>query len=230
MKEKIEKLLIFTLSGFFLYGLITASQYNLTKSQIIKLNRGSLVVKKKAVRGAPWPEVTIYSVINATPEESMAVYIAFPEHKNFIPGLLKSKPSKYITPTDIYVDFEVDLAWPLANSKFTTGNKIRKLGNGSYSVKWYPVRHSAAKDCHGEIKFIPFYNKTLFIYRNFTLPKSRLASLFKGRMIKNLKRTIKAIIHRINGMKSKTEKMERYINQLNRILSGKYIYEDIMTK
>jgi len=203
-------------------------KYRFSRNEWRKLYQHKLILKKRTVKGAPWPEVKVYSLIDATPEESMAVYLAFPEQKNYIPGLVKSKPSKYISPTDIWIDFEVSLSWPLANSKFTTGNKIGKLNGGGYLLHWYPVTHTSAKECNGDIAFLPYHNRTLLIYRNFTFPNSSLAKFFKKRMYKSIKETINAIVKRIELVKkSGKTRMKRYIRNLNGALKGEYIFKGI---
>lgn len=225
-----KQIYLFLLILTFLLPLFSQDRYGLKFSKIewTKLSQRKPVLRKKKVPGAPWPEVKVYSLINASPEESMAVYFDYSEHKDYIPDLLRSDPIKYISSTDIEVSFEVSLSWPLANSKFITGNQLSKLKNGGYQIHWYPVTHTSAKDCTGEIMFLPFRRSTLLVYRNFTFPNSSLASLFKNRMFKNIKVTISAIVKRIESVKKEGGPgLAGYIRNLNKALHGEYIYKNI---
>jgi len=164
------------------------------KDEAILLNK-EFILKKKNVKKSTWPEVYVLTFIKATPKQSIAVFFAYHEHKNFIPKLLISKPVKYISPTDIHIYFEMNIPWPLSNSHFITGNRLKKLRNGGYRVKWYFVKSDSAKDSYGGVYFFSYKNKTLLVYQNFTRPKSVLAGLFKGKMLKGVKKQLELLFH-----------------------------------
>lgn len=226
MKKKLFSLLFI----FFSISLIsqTLSELGLYEKDRIRLTKNKLVLKKKKINRAPWPEVKVFAKVNATPEECAAVHFAFHDHKNFIPDLVKSEPVKYITPLNIHVYFEMNFTWSLPNSRFTTGNHLKKFGSGSYKVEWYHVKHSSAKNTSGYIAFIPFGRSTLLVYRNFTIPSSGLAGLFVKRMLKGMEKTIRSIVSRIEDIKNNhSGKMKIYKNNLKRAFKGEFIYKNL---
>ena len=198
------------------------------KDEVILLNKG-FILKKRDVKKSTWPEVYVLTFIKATPKQSIAVFFAYHEHKNFIPKLLISKPVKYISPTDIHIYFEMNIPWPLSNSHFITGNSLKKLKNGGYRVKWYFVRSDSAKDSYGGVYFLSYKNKTLLVYQNFTHPKSGLAGLFKGKMLKSVKKTVRAIVSHIEDVTSnKKDLLKKHIANLEKALNGEYVYKNLI--
>jgi len=184
-----NKLFFFVL--FFLFNtIIFASISDKSEIEMQTLLSGKLIVKKEIIKDTPWPKVTILSIINATPLESISIFTAYNEHKDFIPDLLTSKVIKEITKTDVHISFELNIPWPLSNSKYVTGNKLSREKNNSYQVKWYFVKSDSSKDNYGKVVFSPYKDKTIMEYQNFTQPKSSLAKLFKKKMIKKTKETV----------------------------------------
>jgi len=210
--------------------LLSFSDENFTLSSFDHemLKKGEPVLRKKKIEGAPWPEITVFSTIKTTPAESMGVFYAYHEHKDFLPDLLLSTPSRYISPSDLHIKFEMKIPWPLKNSRYTTGNKLSKYGNGGYRIDWYHVTSTSSKTTRGLVIFIPYKNKTLFIYRTFVHPKSKLAGMFKKKMTKEVLRSVRAIVGRIESIKkNKQERIPFYIDALERSLRGEFIYKNI---
>ncbi len=211
-----NKLFFFVL--FFLFNtIIFASISDKSEIEMQTLLSGKLIVKKEIIKDTPWPKVTILSIINATPLESISIFTAYNEHKDFIPDLLTSKVIKEITKTDVHISFELNIPWPLSNSKYVTGNKLSREKNNSYQVKWYFVKSDSSKDNYGKVVFSPYKDKTIMEYQNFTQPKSSLAKLFKKKMIKKTKETVIEIKNRIETI-SKTSKIKTYIAELKKKL------------
>lgn len=212
-----NKLFFFVL--FFLFNtIIFASISDKSEIEMQTLLSGKLIVKKEIIKDTPWPKVTILSIINATPLESISIFTAYNEHKDFIPDLLTSKVIKEITKTDVHISFELNIPWPLSNSKYVTGNKLSREKNNSYQVKWYFVKSDSSKDNYGKVVFSPYKDKTIMEYQNFTQPKSSLAKLFKKKMIKKTKETVIEIKKRIEMIR-KTSKIKTYILDLKNKLN-----------
>ncbi len=207
MKKKYIFILIFLFSIFYAYS------YKLSNTDIKTLLTGELIVKREIIADTPWPKVLIFSIINATPLESISIFTAYNEHKDFIPDLLTSKVIKEITKTDVHISFELNIPWPLSNSKYVTGNKLSRENNNSYQVKWYFVKSDSSKDNYGRVVFSQYKDKTIMEYQNFTHPTSSLAKLFKKKMIKKTKETVIEIKKRIEIIR-KTSKIKTYIAEL----------------
>ncbi|MEN8221977.1 MAG: hypothetical protein ABFR36_01855 [Acidobacteriota bacterium] len=225
MKNILFSILIL-ISGILSAG-IEGTPHVLSEKDHKKIKTGDLVIFKKKIGKTPWPELTVYSIIKAPCLDSTAVFFAYHEHKEFIPDMIKSDPSKYISPTDLHIDFEMNIPWPIKNSIHTTGNKFSRTGKG-YKIEWYNVKSSTSRDTWGSVTFLPQGSNTLFIYKTYIYPKSKLAGLFKKKMIKGVILSVKTIIERIELIKnSRPEKLPGYISAVERTLRGEFIYKNI---
>ncbi|MCK5220433.1 MAG: hypothetical protein KAR14_02555 [Candidatus Aminicenantes bacterium] len=202
-------------------------EFSLTGIDQDTLRKGELVIRTKKIEGTPWPEITVFATINTTALESCAVFYAYHEHKEFLPDLLSSVPVTYISPTDLHIKFEMKVPWPLRNSRYITGNKFSIYRDGGYRINWYHVISSSSKNTRGTVIFLPYEKRTLFIYRTFIHPKSKLAGLFKKRMLNEVLKSVKAIISRIESVNNNKEKMTGYITAVKKSLNGEYVYKDI---
>ncbi len=223
-----RKLIISALLFLFAISLKSSDTEDFKITPLIEnaLLHKRLYIKKKPIKNSPWPEITIITSIDATPLKSAAIFFAYTEHKTFIPDLIVSKPIKYISPTKLHIYFEMHLPWPLKNSHFITNNILKKLDNGGYKIQWEFVKSDSAKNSYGGVWFLPYKNRTMLIYKNYTLPKSGLAKLFKKSMYKKVKNTVKAIKNHIEKT-VKNKNLSKYIENLNKALNGEYIYKDI---
>lgn len=192
------------------------------------LKNKELTFRKQKVKGTPWPEVTVFGKIDATPLEGASVFFAYHDHKDFIPDLLRSEPVKYNSPTDVLIRFEMKISWPLKNSHYVTGNRIGKFGKEGFRIEWYHVSSTSAKDTKGEVLFFPSDGGTLLVYKTFIHPKNRAAGIFKRNMVKGVLKSVRAIITRIEFIKNNNRiHMKTYISNLQRTFRGEYIYKNI---
>ncbi len=207
--------------------LISEDKFELNELDRESIKRGELVTRTKKIEGTPWPEITVFATINTTAIKSCAVFYAYHEHKEFLPDLLSSVPVRYISPTDLHIKFEMKVQWPLRNSRYITGNKFSIYRDGGYRINWYHVISTSSKNTRGTVIFLPYEKRTLFIYRTFIHPKSKLAGLFKKRMLNEVLKSVKAIISRIESVNNNKEKMTGYITAVKKSLNGEYVYKDI---
>jgi len=121
------------------------------------------------------------------------------------------------------------LPWPLKNSKFITDNILSRTKNKGYKIQWKFVKSNTTKDSYGGVYFLPYKDKTMLIYNNYTLPKSGLAGIFKKSAFKKVRQSVIAIKNRIETtVKNRKDRLPYYIKNLHRALHGEYIYKDIV--
>ncbi len=207
---------------------LSEEKQELPKDDLFTIMKGKLVVKRTPVKGSPWPEIKITGRVKARPIESISVFYAYHEHKEFLPDLLESTPVKYVSPSDVHIKFVMDIPWPLKNSRYVTGNKVKKLGENKFAIEWYLVKSNSSKESKGSVTFLPFKGETLLIYRTFINPKSKLAGLFRKKMVKKTVKSVKEIIRWIESKKMYHPKeIKNYISLLNKTFEGDYVYKDI---
>jgi hypothetical protein len=211
----LKVLLVF---GLILYGSFVFSNTpfeELTQAERAKLTNRELIIHSKEIPKRPWPEITIFALIDILPVEAAALFSHYQDQKTYIPDLIKSDPVKKISENEIIVDFEMHTPWPLANSKYSTGNVFKKLENNGYEISWYLVKSDSLIDSKGMVQFIPYEKITLMKYKSLIYPDSKFASIFSSKAESGMSKTVQAIVTYIEETKKKNpEKIQRLINSL----------------
>jgi hypothetical protein len=188
---------------------------DLTQAEVAKLTNRELILHSKDIPKHPWPEITIFALIDASPVESAALFSNYQDHKKYIPDLVKSDPIRKIAENETIVDFEMHVPWPLANSKYSTGNVFSKSENNEYEIRWYLVQSDSLIDGKGAAQFTPYGKKTLLKYRSFIHPDSKLASIFASKAKSGIEKTVHAIVAYIEQTKRHSpDKIQKLINLL----------------
>lgn len=186
-------------------------------------NERGIVVKKKNVNKSAWPELTLYFQVDATPLQAISVFAAFEHQVNYVPGLIKSKVIKQESPILVHTEYEMDMPWPVPNSRYVHASILKQLDSETFRMEWYMVRSNSAEIVKGFAEFYPRDGKTVFKYKSFINPKSFLAGLFKKTMIKDVLTSLEAIRSEIEKQKG-TAKGNEFVGLITKALSGKFAY------
>lgn len=195
----------------------------LTDAQKDKIQKGEQVFFTENVAGSEWPRAYVYQRIEATPEESAAVFFDFERHKNFIPNLKKSKISKVIDPRTFEVDYTLKVpTFFLPDEDYTVRNQLSSYDDGaSYQIAWKLVRADTTKDSVGNVRFEALGTGTIMGYINFVKPGSSLADMVKGKAMKQVQDTAKAMRRQIETERTKErELLEEQLKALRSALSN----------
>ena len=164
----------------------------LDETQRSLLETGSQVVVLEDIEGKPWPRVSVYSRVDASPPEVAAIFFDYASAKSFVPNLLKSEVSRQISPTTAEVDYGLKV--PIFPDEFyTVRSEVRALKPEGYSIDWTLVRAVMTKHSMGSFRVEPHKEKAIFCYRNLVIPASNVAKLLRGSAIKQMKDTASAI-------------------------------------
>jgi carbon monoxide dehydrogenase subunit G len=199
------------------FGFATTPPAELNQTELVKVANKELIIHSKEVAKCPWPELTVFALIDASPVEAAAVFSNYEDQKKYIPDLVKSDPARRVAQNETIVNFEMRLPWPLANSRYSTGNIFNRLENDKYEICWYLVESDSLIDSKGTVQFIPYGNKTLLKYQAFVHPGSRLASIFSSRAKATITKTVQAIVSYIEEVRKKNpEKTQDLVNSLHK--------------
>ncbi|MFT6070919.1 MAG: hypothetical protein ACJAT2_001844 [Bacteriovoracaceae bacterium] len=187
------------------------------------LRERGFVIKKKNVNKSAWPELTFYFETDASPLEAISVFAAFEHQVNYVPGIIKSKVIKQESPILVHTEYEMDMPWPIPNSKYVHASTLKQIDAETYRMEWYMVKSNSADIVKGFAEFYPRDGKTIFKYRSFINPKSFLAGLFKKTMIKDVQTSLEAIRLEIEKLKG-TQKGREFVGLITTALSGKFAY------
>jgi hypothetical protein len=208
----------------------TPLETELTALEIKQISEREFVVKTKDVEGSPWPEITYYGIISASPLESIGLFAAYDIQKNYVPKIIESKPIKHVSPTDVQTAYELHIPFPLANAHYVHGARIFRH-DSDYELQWYMVESSSAEDVRGGAYFEAYNGKTLFRYRSYVKPKSIFGSMVKKVMMKDVHETILAIRNFIEKNKvENTPELKKYSEFVTRALNGEFVYQTIIEK
>ena len=196
----------------------------LDQTEMERLTNKELIVHSKEISKCPWPEITVFTIIDVPPVDAAALFSNYQEQKEYIPDLIKSEPAKRIAENEVIVDFEMNLPWPLSTSKYSTGNVFQKLDGNEYEISWYLVESDSLIDSKGTVRFIPYGEKTLLKYQSLIHPDSKLAFLFCSRAKSGITKTVQAIVSYLEGTKNRDpEKIQRLINALPQQIGKKQL-------
>lgn len=182
------------------------------------------VLNREMVSNAPWPKVTIYMKVAATPEEAIALFSDFERQKDYVPNLLESKVVKQLSPSEVHTKYELKMPWPLSNSHYIHGTIIDHHAS-TYSIRWYMVESDSIDKVEGKATFLSYKNQTLMIYESLIYPKSFLARLFAGSMVSDTEASTLAVKKFIEEeSKQKKESYQHSLDQLRRSLAGELVF------
>ena len=202
----------------------------LSEAEMKELMDRKFVIRTKEVPGSPWPEITYYALINASPLESIGLFAAYDIQKEYTPNILKSTPVKHVSPTDVHTEYELHIPFPLSNAHYVHGARIFKH-ESDYEIEWYMVESSSSEDVHGGAYFQNANGKTLLRYRTYVKPKSIFGSLVKKMMLKDVEKSIVAIRDFIEKtVKDNSALSSKYSEFITRALRGEFVYQTIIDK
>lgn len=190
----------------------------LDSAQKATLKKGSQVVVIEDIKGKPWPRVTIYKLVGATPEEVAAVFFDYEDNKSFVPNLLKSEISRRISPQSSEVDYGVDVPI-LPDEYYTVRNTITRIAPDQYRIDWKLVRAVQTKDSVGSFRIEPYEDQTLICYQNLVTPGSSMAGLLRKTAISQMKDAATAIAQRAETLKTRNpEQLKKQVEELRAAL------------
>ncbi len=202
----------------------------LSPAELARVTTREFVVKTEDVKDSPWPEITYYAMIDATPLEAIGLFAGYDNQKDYIPNLIKSHPVKHVSPTDVHTEYELHMPFPLSNARYIHGARIYKHGD-DYQTVWYLVESSSAEEVKGSAYFTEYNGKTLFRYRSFVKPKSIFGSAVKKMMFKDVEKSITSIRAFIEKTKSENPALtNKYSEFITRALRGEFVYQTIIEK
>lgn len=202
----------------------------LSKEEHASLEALDYIFKTEDIDNSPWPVITYYKILRASPLASAGLFAAYDIQKDYVPNILQSEPIKHISPTDVHTRYELKIPFPLPNAHYVHGARIFKYDN-DYEVSWYLVESSSALEVRGSAYFKQHSLGSILIYQSYVKPKSIFANLVKKMMFKDVETSIKAIVD-FTEKTSATNPLltTKYSEFITRALQGEFVYQSIILK
>lgn len=202
----------------------------LTEAEFRALSKRELILKIKEIPNSPWPEITYYALIEASPLEAVGIFGAYDHQKDYIPNIIKSTPVKHVTATDVHTLYELHVPFPLSNVHYTHGARLFQY-DSDFEITWYMVESTSTDEASGNAYFTGYNGKTLFRYRSYIKPKSVFGSFVKKLMMKDVEKTIVAIREHVEKLKKENSPlMTKYSQFITRALKGEMVYQNQIQK
>jgi hypothetical protein len=110
----------------------------LAPAQQQKLRDGSQVVLTRRHSGEFYPEVWVYQLVDATPEEALAVYYDYERHKDYMPYVTAAAIEEGRGRADSVVDWTVKV--PVLGIKHSLYRHHIEASNGDYRMHWESIQ------------------------------------------------------------------------------------------
>ncbi len=157
-----------------------------------ELSSGQVVLKSKNIPGAPWPQLSLYQVVDAPPAVVADLFSDYASAPSYTPGMIAAKV--IATNPDGSKDVLYTVKVPVLQSiSYTVRNTYKKKGD-SYEVDWTLLKSPLAKSSEGSLRIEPYGNgQTLMCYTNLTVPITNLVAGLKNQALNEAKSTVRAI-------------------------------------
>lgn len=157
-----------------------------------ELAQGQVVVKSKTIPGAPWPQLSLYQVVDAPPEVLSSLFLDYAAAPSYTPGMIAAKV--VATNPDGSKDVQYTVKVPvLQKISYTVRNTYTRKGK-SFDVSWTLLQSPLAKSVDGSLRIEPYGDgQTLLCYTNLVVPITNLVSGLKNQALNEAKATVRAI-------------------------------------
>lgn len=157
-----------------------------------ELAEGQIVVKSKTIPGAPWPQLSLYQVVDAPPDVMEDLFMDYSAAPSYTPGMLAAKV--VANNSDGTKDVQYTVKVPvLQKISYTVRNSYARKGK-SFEVDWTLLQSPLAKSVDGSLRIEPYGNgQTLLCYTNLVVPITNLVAGLKNQALTEAKATVRAI-------------------------------------
>jgi len=162
------------------------------KADRAELAEGEVVVKSKTIAGKPWPELSLYQVVNASPKVVWNLFTDYDSAATYTPNLIDAKV--IATNPDGSKDVQFTVKVPvLQKISYTVRNSYIQKPNYS-EVDWTLLKSPLAKSSDGSLRIEPYgKGQTLMCYTNLCVPVTNLVAGLKNQALNEAKATVAAI-------------------------------------
>ena len=192
-----------------------------------RLFKGELVMTSKNHEKEILPQYYFYQKVDLTPIEVFAIFADLEHQQHYVPNLISGLKEKVESPHVIWMKYELKTPWPLPNAKYITRNEFWGDGKGNYQLLWNQIQSNSTDETVGEARFLNYQGQSIFTYTNLIRPKTRLASVFKGRFREDILESYRATFNEILRVKAEQPKLlEWEVGLVQEILDGKNPYQE----
>lgn len=175
----------------------TLCQADMLKSvdsaQQSEIAAGQVVVQSENVEGAPWPKLTLFQIVNASPKVVWNLLTDLSAAPTYTPNLVSAKVLQTNPDGSKNVEFTTKVPI-LGKINYTVRNTYKSKPGGTSEVSWTLIQSPLAKTSDGSLAVEPYGNgQSLLRYVNFVVPVTNLVAGLKGQALSEARTTMQAI-------------------------------------
>lgn len=165
---------------------------DLSAAQLQQLKAGQMVVTRKDIPGGPWPQLTVYTLVNAPIATIAKVFRDYDHAQDFQPSIVSAKVVAQPSPNVYDVQYTQKL--PIfGTTSFTVRNTYTQTAD-SLDVTWKLLQSAMADVSDGSLRAEPFGNGSILRYTNYVKPKlGAIAGVAKNAALGEVKDTVAAL-------------------------------------
>lgn len=162
------------------------------ESEMPNLTKGETVVKSREVPGAPWPELSLYRIVNAPPDVVADLFTDYAAAPSYSPGMLAAEV--IAKNPDGTKDVRYTVKMPiLQKTSYVVRNTYEKNGS-TFTVSWTLLKSAMAKSSDGSLRIEPYSGgRTILCYKNLLVPVTNLVAGLKNQALDEAKGTVLAL-------------------------------------
>jgi hypothetical protein len=143
---------------------------SLSPDQLKQLKAGELVVESKDIPGGVWPQLTVYTLVNAPVAVIDALFRDYAHAQDYQPSIISAKVVAKPAPNVFNVEYTQKL--PLfGTTNFTVQNTFSNGKDGGLTVTWKLLQSSMADVSDGSLRVEPYGAGSIMRYVNYVKPK-----------------------------------------------------------
>ena len=183
---------IFVVLLFFASSVFADIVREVPKSQRAALAGGQTVVKSTDIEGAPWPQLSLYRVVNARPSVVSDLFTDYNSAPSYTPGIISAQ--LIANNPDGTKDVRYTVKVPILQKiNYTVRNTYASSGE-TYTVSWKLIQSPLAKQSDGSLRIEPYTGgRTLLCYTNLCVPITNLVAGLKNQALAEAKNTVLAL-------------------------------------
>jgi hypothetical protein len=165
---------------------------SLSAGQLQQLKQGQMVVESKDIPGGVWPQLTVYTLVNAPVSVVTGVFRDYKHAQDFQPDMVSAKVVSQPSPNvcDVLYTQKMPI---FGTTSFTVQNTYSE-SDGGVTVKWKLLKSAMADVSDGSLRVEPYNNGSILRYVNYVKPKGGfIAGVAKGAALDSVKNTVAAL-------------------------------------
>lgn len=194
----------------------------LTAARLSRIAGGNQVIIEEEVPGEPWPALTIWQRVKCTPSQLAGVFWDSELDVKYLPGCIGARIISRPRPSLQETKFTLKMPFFLPEEVYVSRIELLPPSQGmpgSYKITWNVVESLYAKSCDGEIEIRPHEGMTLIRYRNFMIPRSRMAGILRGPGMSRVVESVRALVGQVEReVRESPALLERQQKELQRAL------------